>query len=146
MGNFKQIYTPYYDWECFKNGMWNKCLDDEKNLNKAIKFTSNHIVYGEAMSEVINLWENSMLNFLTNKSINRKAYLGHCAVCYKLNIPEHITRKAWKYLTEDQKLKANLEASKNILKWEQNQKLLNMLKYGKKDVIQKEYQMKLNLV
>lgn len=37
-----------------------------------------------------------MKNFLTNSSINRKAYLGHCAVFYKLQIPEYIVRISWK--------------------------------------------------
>lgn len=143
----KQVYVPYWKWECYKNGMWNK-LDKETEqikLKEAIEFTGDYLKYGKAMKEVIFVWKNSMVNFLTNKSINKLAYIGHCAVHYKLLIPEYIVRMAWKELTETQQKLANLEAFKALKLWEQkqNEKLLNMSNNGKKDVILEGYQMKL---
>lgn len=141
-----QQYTPYWLWECYKNGMWDKSIElNPDTLSMAIDFTSDHKLYGSAMREVVFLWENSMLNFLTNKSINRKAYLGHCAVCYKIGLPEFIVRAAWKHLSEKQRSLANLEAEKTIKIWEQKQKLKNMLKHGRIDAIQTAYQMNLQL-
>jgi len=108
----KQIFIPYYEWEDYINGMWNNGNDNQ--LKDAVIFTSNYIEYGNAMAEVIKAWPKTMLNSLTNLSINRKAFLGHCAVSYKLNIPESITRQAWGLLTNEQRFKANEIAQKHI--------------------------------
>lgn len=140
-----QIYHPYYKWECFKSGMWGNSKNENIDLEKAILFTSNHILYGQAMQKVSKSWVYSMENFLTNKNINRKAYLGHCAVMYEKLIPEYITRMAWKYLTDKQRELANNEAQKTIEAWELNRKLKNTSNNGSQDVIQMEYQMKLHL-
>ena len=140
----KQQYTPYYEWECFKNGMWSKVDNEDELIKKAINFTSNHIIYGKYMNEVIFKWDKTMLNHLSNPMINKKAFVGHCAVCYKLKIPEYITRKAWSFLNDKQRYLANLEAQKAIEKWIKwyIKKSKNTSKNGKKDVINMTYQMK----
>jgi len=144
-----QAYTPFEKWECYQNKMWSrvdKNIEDEL-IKKCILFMSNHILYGNAMREVVYKWENSMINFLTNKSINRRAYLGHCAVCYELKIPEYITRTAWKELNSEQMYLADLQAEKTIKDWElwYMKKLMNTSKNGRKGAILMEYQMKLQL-
>lgn len=110
--------------------MWKKVPKEQEPelLKVAIEFTSDHIRYGESMGEVIYLWKNTMLNTLTNVSVNRKAFLGHCAVHFKINVPEYITRIAWGFLTEEQRILANKEAEKWIKNWlvkheEQNRKI-----------------------
>jgi hypothetical protein len=145
--NLKRLYHPYYKWECYKNGMWDKLTkkDELILLPKAISFTSNHVFYGNAMNEVLLQWTYSMENFLSNVNINRKAYIGHAAVSYRLKIPEYITRLAWKELTDKQRLLANKEAEKAIKTWEQNQKLNNTLKTGKENAITMDCQMRLQL-
>ena len=144
----KQVYRPYWDWECYKNGMWNKVSKEEeqKLLKIAIDFTSDHSLYGSAMREVVYLWPCTMENHLTNKSINRRAFLGHCAVFYKFQIPEYIVRKAWRYLTDDQRKLADLEAEKTIKEWEIQYmiKLRSTSKRGSEDVTKTEYQTKLH--
>jgi hypothetical protein len=145
--NLKRLYHPYHKWECYKNGMWDKLTkkDELILLPKAIIFTSNHVFYGNAMNEVLLQWTYSMENFLSNVNINRKAYIGHAAVSYRLKIPEYITRLAWKELTDKQRLLANKEAEKAIKTWEQNQKLNNTLKTGKESAITMDCQMRLQL-
>lgn len=144
-----QVYTPYTKWECYKNGMWSKvdAISEQKMLQIAIGFTSDHVSYGSAMREVVFAWENSMLNFLTNKSINRRAYLGHCAVSFKLGIPEYIVRMAWKHLTPKQQQLADLVAEKTIKEWEiwYMRKLKNISKLGRQDVTTMDCQMSLQL-
>jgi len=144
-----QVYTPYTKWECYKNGMWSKVdvSSEQKMLQIAIDFTSDHVSYGSAMREVVFAWENSMLNFLTNKSINRRAYLGHCAVSFKLGIPEYIVRMAWKHLTPKQQQLADLVAEKTIKEWEiwYMRKLKNISKLGRQDVTTMDCQMSLQL-
>jgi hypothetical protein len=112
--------VPYWEWEDFKNGMWKKATkENESNLLlSAIEFTGDHIIYGEAMGEVIELWPKTMLNTLSNKSVNRRAFLGHCAVSYAIDCPEYITRQAWGMLTNKQRYDADLIAEKHIKHWE----------------------------
>ena len=96
--------------------MWSKGSDEQ--LQPAIEFTGDWERYGEAMGEVIQAWPRTMLNSLTNTSINRRAFLGHCAVCFKLQIPESITRQAWGLLTDQQRYDADAIAEKHIKHWE----------------------------
>ena len=116
----KRTYTPYWEWEDFNNGMWRKLPKDEEAsfIITAIEFTGDYLLYGAAMGEVLEAWPNTMLNSLSNISINRKAFLGHCAACFKLHIPEYITRLAWKELTYEQRFNANEMARIHIKKWE----------------------------
>ena len=115
-----KIYHPVSKWECAKNGMWEDVLGQEveKLLNVAIEFTGNHVLYGNAMQKVIKTWKYSCENFLTDKSINRKAWLGHAACSLELKLPENVVRMAWQKLTQEQKDLANKEAEKYIKEWE----------------------------
>ncbi len=114
--SIKQVFIPYWEWEDWINGMWGKGTGMQ--LQQAIEFTGDHVRYGEAMGEVIIAWPRTMINSLTNKSINRRAFLGHCAVCFKLGIPESVTREAWGLLTEQQRFDADAIAEKHIKHWE----------------------------
>lgn len=142
-----QVYKPYWKWECYNNGMWNKVDKSTESimLEKAVLFTGNYILYGESMRDVVYKWENTIENHLTNRSINRRAFLGHCAVYYKHQIPEYIVRKAWKELTDNQRILADLQAEQTIKDWElwYKRKLENTLNYGKKDVTRTGFQMRL---
>lgn len=142
-----RVYKPYWLWEDWINGMWSKSINEEYDLKKAIEFTGNHKLYGSAMIEVYKAWPNTMINSLTNSSINRRAFIGHCAVCYKIGIPEYIVRMAWRELTQDQREAADLEAEKAIRQWEKEYiiKLENTPIHGKRGVIPMGYQMKLQL-
>lgn len=121
-GRIKQIYHPYTKWECYKNKMWEDVtgIEAERLLPLAIKFTSNHILYGEAMKRVVYKWRYSCENFLTDLNINRKAWIGHAACSLELNLPENVVRMAWKKLTDEQRYLANKEAEKYIKLWEEN--------------------------
>ena len=123
----KQAYIPYWDWEDYIGGMWKKLPKDIEpaKLQLAVDFTGDHILYGSAMTEVMHYWPKTMENSLTNKAINRKAFLGHCAVCFKLGIPEYITREAWGLLSNEQRFNANMAAEKNIKNYEVEYKAKN---------------------
>lgn len=114
----KQVWVPYWEWEDWINGMWNK--GDESQIQTAIEFTGDYVKYGNAMKEVIVAWPRTMLNSLTNSSMNKRAFLGHCAVCFKLGIPESITRMAWKLLTDQQRFDADKVAQETVNEWLEN--------------------------
>jgi hypothetical protein len=129
--------------------MWSKVNKETEvlMLKKAIEFTGNHILYGKSMKKVIYSWNNTMKNHLTNMSMNRRAFLGHCAVCYKFQIPEYIVRSAWKHLDDDQRRLADLQAETTIKEWElwYTKELENTSNYGKNVAIKTGFQMKLQL-
>jgi hypothetical protein len=101
--------------------MWRKVPKEQEPmlLKLAIEFTGNHVQYAKAMYEVIKTWKYSCEHFLTNKTINRKAWLGHAACSFKHNLPEYIVREAWGKLTDEQRILANLQAEKTIIHYEQ---------------------------
>lgn len=111
----KQQYIPYWEWEDWRNGMWLR--GDESRLQEATDFTGDHVRYGNAMKEVIEAWPRTMLNSLTNPSINKRAFLGHCAVSYLTGITEDIVRMAWKRLTDEQRTAADKVAQETIDEW-----------------------------
>jgi len=96
-------------WEPEKKNIW---VRDLPKFNGVY-----HLEYGSAMKEVITAWPRTMLNSLTNPSINKRAFLGHCAVSFKLGISEAITRAAWKELTDTQRYLADLVAQSTIDEW-----------------------------
>ena len=119
----KQIYHHYEKWEDYINGMYRKESKkyEQDEIINIIEFTGNHIFYGNAMNRVINEWKYSCEQNLTNKSINKKAWIGHAACCLAINAPEYLVRRAWWQLSESQRTLANQEADKAILVWEQSQ-------------------------
>lgn len=115
-----QHYVPYWEWEDWINGMWRKLPRNEEDefIRIAIDFTGDHIRYGNAMKRVVKEWPRTMLNSLTNVSINRRAFLGHCACTLEINCPEYITRRAWKQLTDMQRYLADKVAQETINEYE----------------------------
>ena len=137
----KQIFHPYWEWECYKNGMWRKETKEyeETELPKIIEFTSCHKSYGGSMLMAVKNWRYSCENFLSNLSINRRAYIGHSGCCIKFGWPEYLVRKAWGLLTDKERFLANNEADKAIRIWESDQRLKSILMGGKKNAIQMEF-------
>lgn len=116
----KQVWIPYWEWEDYNNGMWRTISDakeERRLLRKAITFTKDYVRYGRAMKKVVRAWPQTMINSFTNTSINQRAFVGHCAVQWKLGIPEYITRMAWKELTDKQREDADNVAQETIDKW-----------------------------
>jgi hypothetical protein len=118
--NGERFYFPYTQWEDYKNGMWKKLTKDKEDdyLKKAVEFTGNDVLYGKWMMEAVKKWPITCLHNLSDVSQNRKAFIGHAAVCLALGCPEYITRMAWWELTTEQQDKANAQADAAILYWE----------------------------
>jgi len=116
----KRVYHPYWDWEEIQHNMWGSVGNRKAWLERAIAFTSDHKKYGRFMMRVVDEWPISCENALTDKSINRKAWVGHAAVSLAMECPEDITREAWGHLTDEQQFLANKKASRAIQAWEYN--------------------------
>lgn len=137
----RRVYIRYQDWEDYQNGMWRRVDNEDDWLKQAIEFTGNYRLYGKWMNRVIWEWGRTMLNNLTNPSMNHRAFVGHCACCLAFGCPEYIVRRAWKELTDDQRELADNEAQLAIDKWKDRYR--NILKNGNPDVTMAVYQMRL---
>lgn len=115
----KQVWRDVRDWEEVAHNMWGEATDPRAALEIAIAFTGDHKLYGSYMERVCNEWPISCENALTDPHLNQKAWLGHAAVALAHNVPEDITRKAWGFLTDEQKYLANKEAERNIAIWKE---------------------------
>jgi hypothetical protein len=113
-----RVYHPIHLWEEIKYNMWGDVDDRPALVQVAIDFTSNHELYGHWMLKVVEDWPISCENALTDYTINRKAWIGHAAVAYAKCIPEDITRQAWGFLTDEQRILANQKADRAIRIWE----------------------------
>lgn len=127
-----KIWHPFDSWEEFHQGMWRSVSSKNRKqlLSWAISFTGNYKLYGYWMRVVLKEWPISCEQNLSDKNQNRRAWLGHAAVCIALDIPEDITREAWGYLTKDQQELADNEADEAILEWEMNHERENKTLYN----------------
>ena len=112
---FDRVYHKYTSWEEIAHGMWDDGGDHL--LQCAVELTGNHVLYGMYMRRVVSEWPMSSENALTDPNINQKAWVGHAAVAMAIQCPEHITRKAWSFLTDEQQFLANREAEGAIREW-----------------------------
>jgi hypothetical protein len=121
----KRIYHRYELWEDVAAGMWRKVTmaERKKYLQQAIDFTGDSELYGSWMLKVIIEWPLSCEHNMTAVDSNRKAFVGHAAVCLALGIPEDITREAWKFLSIEQQDKANDKAGEAIAEWERKHEM-----------------------
>lgn len=115
-----RVWHKIENWEEIEFGMWSDVYDPVSYLAKAISFTSDHDLYGSYMIRVVNEWPISCENALTDRNLNRRAWIGHAACALAMGCPEDITRKAWGYLTSEQQEMANRQADGAIKLWEFN--------------------------
>jgi acyl-CoA-binding protein len=129
-----RLYYHYELWEEYKYNMWTPItgLEHDNLLKVAISFTGDAIKYGKYMLKVIDKWYISCAVNLSNRNMNRQAWIGHAATCLAIKCLESITREAWHYLTQKQQDDANEKADNAIMLWENK--------------FEKGYQICLNLV
>lgn len=112
-----RVYRPVGEWEEIPANMWGEATDPAAMLQEAIAFTGDHALYGSYMLRVVAEWPASCENALTDAALNQKAWIGHAACALALSCPEDITRKAWGYLTDEQRFLANQAAERAIRTW-----------------------------
>lgn len=128
----QQVWVNYTKWEDWQNGMWRDVSGDDrmKYLEQAIEFTGDYKLYGKWMKIAVKKWAYSCLHNLSNTSINRQAFIGHCACCLAIGCPEHITRLAWHRLTQKQQDDANKQADEAIALWERQYTIYGVQLYA----------------
>lgn len=85
------------------------------------EFLNNSELFEETLKRVVSEWKHSCEHYLTNRSMNRIAWLGQAAMCLHTGVPSRYC-SGFGLLTEDQKEKANRIALKYLNIWLENNK------------------------
>jgi hypothetical protein len=119
---------PYFEWECFKNGMY-KNYSEIDNYNQLYNYSkellSNQSLFLDNGILMVNEWIVSCNTFLNNHHINKIAFIGQATCCYKYKVPEIITKDVWKCLDFKIQNEANLTAKKILNYYETKYKRLH---------------------
>lgn len=114
-----RVFHTFDKWECYKAGFYNTTAEgktkEECELQYA-KLLTDEQAFRDALEHVTTEWVNSCEHYLTNKSMNRIAWLGQAALCYAAGIPSTF-RGGFHLLTETQQEKANNIAHEYLNRW-----------------------------
>jgi hypothetical protein len=117
-----RIFHTFDKWECHKAGFYASKFDgltqDECEQAYA-DFLSDDYKFKTALQGVITDWKNSCEHYLTNKAMNRIAWLGQASVCYATKIPSKYC-SGFNRLTPEQQEHANEIALEYLNKWMTN--------------------------
>lgn len=77
----RQIFAPYWEWEDFKNGMYETPLkqDEQIHINNAVILLSDTKMFLSVCKLVLLHWKTAASVNLTNPSCNRRAWIGQLA-------------------------------------------------------------------
>ena len=116
----ERVFYPYTDWECFNSGMWDNVHSSKftLHLENAISHLSSPDALSLSMASVPKVWPKSSMHHLSDRSSNRRSFIGQSAVFIATGCPEHITRLAWRRISDNDRLVANTIADNVISDWE----------------------------
>lgn len=112
-------FHTFEKWECHKAGFYasrKEGLTSDQCEQQFAELLKDDERFKESMNAVINEWHHSCEHYLTNKAMNRIAWMGQAAVCYATGIPS-VFSSGWSLLTEDEQRHANELALVYINKW-----------------------------
>lgn len=115
-----RIFHTYDKWECQQAGFYKTTppegMTKDDCINEYYKFLTDETRFKNALEKVITEWIHSCEHYLTNKSMNRIAWLGQASLCYDTGISSEF-RSGWNLLTKEQQDKANEIAFEYLNKW-----------------------------
>ena len=109
-------WIPYWEWEEVRFNMWGDVKNKKEWLKYAIRFTGNHKLYGKWMIKVVDQMPKACMHNLSRRG-DKRSWIGHAAVALAIQCPEYIVREAWGLLTDEQRIKANEQATAAIKYW-----------------------------
>lgn len=114
-----RIFHTFDKWECQKAGFYETNVEGKTKVeceNEYAEMLSNDDEFRTALEGVTNEWKNSCEHYLTNKAMNRIAWLGQASLCYSRHIPS-CYKGGFNLLTAEQQEKANRTAHEYLNKW-----------------------------
>lgn len=115
----ERVFHTYDKWECAKAGFYNSTVDGktkEECENEYAVLLTDEQAFRDALDGVITEWKYSCEHYLTNKAMNRIAWLGQAALTYARGIPSTF-RGGFNLLSKDQQDKANHIAHEYLNRW-----------------------------
>jgi hypothetical protein len=115
----ERIFHTFEKWECQKSGFYlSKSTNhsNEEAEKEFISLLSTTERFEKALNRVITEWKFSCEHYLTNKAMNRIAWLGQAAVCIETGIPSSYSG-AWFDIPKETQNEANNTALKYLNKW-----------------------------
>jgi len=115
-----RIFHTFDKWECYAAGFYATIAPNRMKKDACEEayraFLSDLDAFAKALAGVISEWVHSCEHYLTNRSMNRIAWLGQAAMCYATGIPSQY-RSGFSLLSEDQQDAANQVALEYLNKW-----------------------------
>jgi len=127
-----RIFHTFDKWECHKAGFYASKKDGmtAEQCEKAYaEYLSDDDKFSAGLKGVLDNWINSCEHYLTNKAMNRIAWLGQAAMCYSTGIPSKFCA-GFNQLTTEQQDRANELALTYLNMW--------MNKYGREHITMEE--------
>ena len=115
----KRIFHTYDKWECHKAGFYETKLEGKSHeeceqIFKDVLSDSDR--FARALNGVITEWVNSCEHYLTNRSMNRIAWLGQASVCIDSGVPSRYS-SAWFDIPLEKRNEADQLALEYLNKW-----------------------------
>lgn len=114
-----RIFHTWDKWELVNAGFFDTTVEgkSKEQLEKEYaEFLADDEAFAKASSELIKEWPRSCEHYLTNKSMNRVAWMGQAAACYARQLPSRFC-SGFNQLTDEEKDIANNTALRFINEW-----------------------------
>lgn len=114
-----RIFHTFDKWECQKAGFYasqKEGMSSHECEREFAKFLSDDKRFKHALNRVISEWKYSCEHYLTNRAMNRIAWLGQAAACYATGIPSKFC-SGFNLMTPKQQEHANQIALEFLNHW-----------------------------
>lgn len=115
-----RVFHTFDKWECHVAGFYETKPPRGMTADNCRAYYRDLLAdipeFERVLERVISEWKHSCEHYLTNGAMNRIAWLGQAALCYKHGIPSEF-RGGYGLLTEDQQLAADQAALRALNKW-----------------------------
>lgn len=115
----ERIFHTYDKWECHKAGFYaskKEGMTSEECKQSYADFLGDDLLFRQYLLIVITEWKNSCQHYLSNKSMNRIAWLGQAAMCAYNGVPS-VFCSGFNLLSEEQQNLANQTALEFLNMW-----------------------------
>lgn len=115
----ERVMHTFDKWECYKAGFYASTVEGktrEQCEKEYAEFLSDEKRFKQALKGVTTEWKHSCEHYLTNKAMNRIAWLGQASMCYATGIPS-IFCSGYNLLNRDEQVKADEIALEYLNAW-----------------------------
>jgi len=114
-----RVFHTFEKWECHKVGFYAPSKEGftaEQAKTAYADFLKNSDLFARVLAKVTTEWVYSCEHYLTNRSMNRIAWLGQASACYHLGLPS-VYCGGFNLLSEEEQLTANNVALTALNEW-----------------------------